>query len=260
MKTYFLDCPHCQAKLSGKAHESLGINCTELYSDGKMICDEMLSIQQLVVQCPACSFIFWTSELAEDLSRPVAAAIDTEEGRDQGHTHSKVVIYPFSSWYLFGTNPLRSRGKLALIEHLSRLLIKQRPILYDRELYLRKMLLWAHNDLVRHDDFYKLSQFFKGNISFSTWWHERSKRLFERMHFKTIRPFYVSNIKRMIEMLRSAPEKEPDKVYLAELYRLKGNFAKSIEILDELKRSTHYVTEIRKRAFNKDAAVFKVAG
>ena len=248
--TFYIKCPVCEAELAGKLHESLGINCTELYSDGKMICDELLSEPQLIVQCPSCSHIFWKDE--------TVSLTVSDENSDQG-TH-KVAIYPYSSWYLFGTNPNRSQGKIALIQHFTQLLSYLRPLNSKQEIYLRKSLLWAYNDLIRRNYSFTFLDFLKGKISYGTWRHERNHRLKEKFYFLKYTLSYKSNIKRIIDILRSAQDKEVDKVYLAELYRLKGNFDKAIEILNELNRSTHYVTMIRSKALKLNSTVFKVAG
>jgi hypothetical protein len=248
--TFYIKCPVCEAELAGKLHESLGINCTELYSDGKMICDELLSEPQLIVQCPSCSHIFWKDE--------TVSLTVSDENSDQG-TH-KVAIYPYSSWYLFGTNPNRSQGKIALIQHFTQLLSYLRPLNSKQEIYLRKSLLWAYNDLLRRNYSFTFLDFLKGKISYGTWRHERNHRLKEKFYFLKYTLSYKSNIKRIIDILRSAQDKEVDKVYLAELYRIKGNFDKAIEILNELNRSTHYVTMIRSKALKRNSTVFKVAG
>ncbi len=246
--TFYYDCPACKAVLSGKQHDMLGVNCTELYSDGKMICDEYLSAPQLLVRCPSCSYLFWTKDPNHCSEEKMTTPVD------------KTSVYPYSSWYLFGANTTRSLGKFALIKQLEKAIATLRPLNADQELYLRKQLLWAFNDLVRITYKSGFWSFLKGELSFSAWRHVHRQRLREKLFYVWRSDTYKSNIKRIIELIRSSADKEVDKVYIAELYRLKGNFSRSIEILDELHRATHYANLIRERATKKNPAVFKVAG
>ncbi|MCC7318388.1 MAG: hypothetical protein IT219_07625 [Bacteroidales bacterium] len=253
VRLYF-HCPECAAILTGKHLESPAIQCTELYSDGKMMCDELLSEPQMIVVCPSCGHIFWVIDPAspEKTLIPSFKELPTKQ--------QKVAVYPYSSWYLFGSNTYRTFGKLALIHQYSHLLTSFRPLSAEKELYLRKGLLWAHNDLVRKTSSYKFMDFLKGDVSFSTWRHDRKHRMIYKYQFLKHLPAYKANIKRMIEILRSSPEREVEKVYLAELYRLKGDFTKSLELITELNRSTHFVNIIRNKALKKVSTVFKVAG
>ncbi len=225
----------------------LGVSFTELYSDGKMLCDDFLAEPQWLVCCPSCSHVFWRSKNQEDHIPEVKIA-------DSGS------VYPYSSWYLFGVNVRQTAGKKALIRRFEKYLLMLRPLMPEQELYLRKSLLWAINDLVREkqaNDFFAL---FKGKTHFRSWRRIRHQLLTEKLLFHTYSKVYNDNIKRLIELVRSFPEKEADKVYLAELYRLKGNFARSTEVLDKLNRATYYAHQIRLRVGKKNPAVFKVAG
>lgn len=251
---FYFQCPECAAVLAGKRLDSPAVNVTELFSDGKMICDEFLSEPQMIVVCPSCSHIFWVRDPASPRETIVPSFTELT-GKNQ-----KKTVYPHSSWYLFGANTSRTQGKLALINHYSRIIAQFRPLSAEKELYIRKGLLWAQNDLVRKTEFYTLTDFFRGDISFSTWRHERKHRLVFKLYFMNMLPAYKANIKRMIEILRSSQDREVEKVYLAELYRLKGDFTKSLELIDELHRSTHFVNIIRNKALKKVSAVFKVAG
>lgn len=251
---FYFHCPECAAVLTGKQLESPAIHCTELFSDGKMMCDELLSEPQMIVVCPSCGHIFWAIDPAfpDKILVPSFKELSTKQ--------QKVAVYPYSSWYLFGSNTYRTFGKLALINQYSHLLAHYRPLSAEKELYLRKGLLWAQNDLVRKSSTYKFMDFVKGDVSFSTWRHDRNHRLLFKYHFLKQSAAYKANIKRMIEILRSSQDREVEKVYLAELYRLKGDFSKSLELVTELNRSTHFVNIIRNKALKKMSTVFKVAG
>jgi len=244
---FYFHCPNCNAVLEGKTLEMLGMNFTELYSDGKMLCDDFLTEPQWLVCCPSCSHIFWRSKNQDD-------HIPETEISDYGS------IYPYSSWYLFGANMHQTAGKKALIRRLEKFLLLLRPLSPEQELYLRKSLLWAINDLVRESQAIGFLALLQGKIGFCSWRQNRKTYLTEKFIFLSYSKAYNDNIKRLIELVRSFPDKEADKVYLAELYRLKGNFSKSREVLDKLNRATHYAHQIRMRVNRKNPAVFKVAG
>ncbi len=243
IKTYYGQCPSCLAVMEGKIQDMLGVNCTELYSDGKMLCDDYLEPQQLVC-CPSCSHVFWYSE---------AAALKT-------NNIAKESVYPYSSWYLFGTDSSTVEGKIALIHHLEKYLVLLRPLSVTQELHLRKQILWAYNDLIRDHEKFGLKAWLSNRISFRTWRFEQRRISAERNFFMSQKSRYQTNIKRLIEILRSSGDRDGDRVFIAELYRLKGNFEKSIEIIQELRRDTHYAHEIGKRARKGDPLVFQVAG
>ncbi len=244
---YYFFCPSCHAILAGKTQEMLGINFTELYSDGKMLCDELLAEPQLLVCCPSCSHLFWRPD--EVLSKLP----------DEVQRESKMV-YPYSSWYLFGADGSKTEGKKALITRCEKYLLSLRPMSAEQEFYLRKSLLWAINDLVRDYDHINFLAIFKKEFGFRWWLHNRGRLIAGRQFFLAKSKIYDDNIKRLIELVRSLPEKEADRVYLAELYRLKGNFVKSLEVLDKLNRATYYAEQIRRRVRAKNPTVFKVAG
>ncbi|PKP47948.1 MAG: hypothetical protein CVT92_16545 [Bacteroidetes bacterium HGW-Bacteroidetes-1] len=251
---FYITCPNCNATLTGKKLRAIAINYSELYSDGKMVCNELISEPQKIIKCPSCANIFWLPEIVDEIDSEIRAT-PSDEVKEE-----KIAVYSYKSWYQFGCNTSLIEGKKALIDHHFQLLVMLKPFTVEQELYLRRSLLWACNDLIRFEMVNKLSRLFSGSFSFQAWRRERHDRIIQKILFLKLNPVYKSNISRMIELIKVTKEKESDKAYLAELYREKGNFAKAMEIVNELHRSTHYVYQIHKKITKKSTSVFKVAG
>ncbi|MBS4059047.1 MAG: hypothetical protein KG029_01485 [Bacteroidetes bacterium] len=244
-------CPNCAAKLAGKRLKTDSISFSELYSDGKMLCNGLLSTEQKVVICPSCSHAFWN---------PNKTDTDFSLSGDAQEILSENAVYQFSNWYLFGCDTTHSEGKRALIERYQDLLILLKPYSSEQEMILRKELLWAINDLVREKRQYHLSDIFNGKFNFFSWRNERKEWFRQHFLFAKFGLLHVSNIKRLIELTRISEEKDINRAFLAELYREKGNFTKTIQLIGELSRSTHYVSMILEKAKSGNSFVFKVAG
>jgi hypothetical protein len=224
-----------------------GVHYSELYSDGKMICDGLLAEDQKLISCPACAHLFW---LPHQEVRP----LDTEAiMKDQ-------TIYPFSSWNQFGCDSTLFEGKIALIEHYHHLLHCIRPLGSEVELYLRKNLLWAINDLIRQRSETRLIRLLTGRSRLANWKAGRRRQIRQNIAFFEYHKIHTSNLQRLIELLRSNEDREMNRVFLCELYRQKGNFSKCLEMVGQLRRSTHYLALIEEKARLHNSLVFKVAG
>jgi hypothetical protein len=244
-----ISCPNCAARLAGKRLKTESINFSELYSDGKMLCDGILSAEQRIVICPSCSHTFWIPEKSE---------LKTYESNEIISFDN--TVYEFSNWHQFGASTSKTDGKKALILHFQELLMRMKPFTVEQEIYLRKGLLWAINDLVREKRIYSLSDIFKGSFNFFSWRNERKEWLKQQIMYIKFSDLRVSNIKRLIELIRISDDKDINRAYIAELYREKGNFTKTIQLIGELSRSTHYVSLILEKAKKGITNVFKVAG
>ena len=239
---YAFSCPRCKAIMSGKRLKDNAIYFTELYSDGKMICDGFIASDQQLVLCPSCAHTFWMDEKIQ------LSDLDDFTNKSQ--------IYPFQSWYLFGTDPRETEGILALVEHCKRMLTTMKPYTTEQEMYLRKLLLWAYNDLIR---FHATKSHFH-LLHPMVYFRSIKKKAKQAQLFRKLQPAYSSNIKLLISLLRVHDNKPESRAFIAELFREKGNFIKSIEILTAMNRSTYFVNEIMHKAQHKDTFVFKVAG
>lgn len=244
-------CPNCAAKLAGKRLKTDSISFSELYSDGKMLCNSWLSTDQKVVICPSCSHAFWNQNITDT---------DFSLSGNEQEVYFENAVYQFSNWYLFGCDTTHSEGRRALIERYQDLLILMKPYSAEQEMILRKELLWAINDLVREKKQYHLSDIFIRKFNFFSWRNERREWFRQRVLFMKFHLLHISNLKRLIELTRISEEKDINRAFLAELYREKGNFTKTIQLIGELSRSTHYVSMILEKAKKGISIVFKVAG
>lgn len=246
-EVFYHNCPACSAVLAGKKMRAETVRFSQLYSDGLMLCDGWLSTTQMIVQCPSCSHVYWL-ESAEKIK---ATAIESSV---------TLFAYSYKSWYQFGCDTTTPEGKKALIEQYLSMLQLMKPCTHEQEMYLRKMLLWAYNDLVRDRHavpIWRVRLSVKGIVS----WHRfRKKQLLQYLLFRRWKYEYTGNIKRLIELVRSSEERAYEKAFLAELYREKGNFVKSVELLQQLGRSTHFVAHILDKARRRNSLVFLVAG
>ncbi len=238
---FIFSCPQCSAQLCGKRLKTDAAYFTELYSDGKMISEGIVFTDFQAVVCPSCAHAFWLENEKTELQ-------DTEV--------ADYLVYPFQTWYLFGLDRNTPEGIRAMITRLQMLVNILKPYTNEQELYLRKLLLWAYNDLVRIDEEYTPS-FFKQPLAYLS---EKRKRRKNLKAFQAYRQEYVANISRLIELLRIEEDKAANIAFIAELFREKGKFAKCLEILDKAMVSTHYLSEIHERASKENALVFKVAG
>lgn len=246
-EVFYHHCPVCSALLAGKKMRTETVRFSQLYSDGLMLCDGWLSTTQMIVQCPSCSHVYWLDTVK-----------DNTESENKSTTHS--FAYSYKSWYQFGCETTSIEGKNALIEQYLSMLRMMKPCTHEQELYLRKRLLWAFNDLVRDRSVvpvWRVPFSIKGIME----WHRyRKKQLRQFLLFRKWKYEYISNIKRLIELVRSCEERAYEKTFLAELYREKGNFKKSAEILQQLGRSTHFVAYLLEKVQRKNSLVFLVAG
>lgn len=252
---FYFQCPNCNATLQGKKLRPTAVKSNVLYSDGKMITNGLLSEKQQVVRCPSCAFIFWLSPNCI----PVSDA-ETNNYISSQTDDMSMAAYAYSTWYQFGCNPFKTEGIKALINHYLNLLIELKPFSAEQEIYLRQQLLWACNDLVRYNAVNKIKSLFVNLFYFMGWHNCRIEAIKRHIMFLKLKPVYVFNLKRLIELMRSSKEKPMEKELLAELYREKGNFIKAKETLQQINQSSHYVANIRKNVHDKNSIVFKVAG
>jgi hypothetical protein len=244
---FVLTCPSCSSRLAGLKLNPEGVQYSELFSDGKMICDGYLAEDQKIVACPACGHLSWLPNIS------VRATINDPSSDDQ-------TVYPFSSWYQFGCNTLTYSGKISLIEHYQHLLQCVRPLSNEVEIYLRKNLLWAINDLIRQRSETRFVRLLLGKSKPANWRKGRRRQIRQNIAFVHYHEVHKANLQRLIELLRSNEERDINKVFLCELYREKGNFTKCLELVGQLKRSTHYLSLIEEKARLHNSLVFKVAG
>ena len=148
--SYYFQCPHCQAWLEGRNLKAEMVNQSILYSDGKVLNDNLITTPQKMIMCPSCGHIFWVEKPAEPFI--------TYEKPD-------AEVYSWNTWRFFGISFSDNKGKMALVNHYKTFLKKSH---YDpkKEIYLRRFLWWAYNDLHRNHQHVRLKYFLNGFMSY----------------------------------------------------------------------------------------------
>ena len=240
---YYFQCPNCQAWLEGRNLKPELVNESILYSDGKVLNDNYITTRQKMILCPSCGLMFW-------VDNPEKANITTQR--------PDAALYSWNTWRFYGIRFSDNRGKLALIRHYQTFLQKSH---YEpkNEIYLRRLLWWAYNDLHRNHQHIRLKFFLNGFMSYGVWLSNRRMILEgEKLFFKNYKGF-SANLKRLLELLERHPEEQFD-LELPEIYRELRQFDKVKAILDEKVAKTHFTSEILRHSRWKDARVFMVSG
>ena len=56
---YYFQCPNCHAWLEGRNLKAEMVNQSILYSDGKVLNDNLITTRQKMIMCPSCGHVFW---------------------------------------------------------------------------------------------------------------------------------------------------------------------------------------------------------
>ena len=174
--SFYFQCPHCQAWLEGRNLKAEMVNQAILYSDGKVLNDNLITTPQKMIMCPSCGHSFWVEHPEEPFI--------TYEKPD-------AEVYSWNTWRFFGISFSDNKGKMALINHYKTFLKKSH---YDpkKEIYLRRFLWWAYNDLHRNHQHVRLKYLLNGFMSFGVW-HCNRKLILDRWVAERISPmnYYV---------------------------------------------------------------------
>lgn len=128
-----------------------------------------------------------------------------------------------------------------------------------KEIYLRRLLWWAYNDLHRNHQHIRLRYFLNGFMSFGVWHCNRSLIIEgEKLFFKNLNGF-TENLKRLQVLLEKHPEEQID-LEMPEIYRELRQFDKAKELLDQVGSRTHFTNEMIRHSKWKDPRVFMVSG
>ena len=241
--SYYFQCPQCKAWLEGRNLRTELVNEAILYSDGKVLNDNHITTPQKMILCPSCGHVFW-------LENPVAPLITYDK--------PDVEVYSWNTWRFFGISFSHNKGKLALISHYETFLKKSR---YDpkKEIYLRRFLWWAYNDLHRNHQHLRLKYFLNGMMSFGVWNHNRKLvRGGEKLFLKKQAGF-IDNLKRLLALLEKHPEAQVD-LEVPEIYRELRQFDKAKALLEQAGSRTHFTNEMLRHSRWKDSRVFMVSG
>ena len=240
---YYFQCPHCHAWIEGRNLKSEMVNEAILYSDGKILYDNYITTRQKIVICPSCAHTFWVEEPSEPFITTTKPDAD---------------IYSWNTWRFYGVSFSDNKGKMALIRHYQTFLKKS---YYEpkNEIYLRRLLWWAYNDLHRNFHYIRPKYYLNGFMSYGVWSAYR-KLLLEGEHLfvKNINDFN-DNLHRLLELLDRHPEEKID-LELPEIYRELRDFETSKTLLDDATSRTHFTNEMIRRNKWKDSRVFMVSG
>ena len=240
---YYFQCPHCHAWIEGRNLKSELVNEAILYSDGKVLYDNYITTRQKMVICPSCAHTFWVEEPAEPFITTVKPQAD---------------IYSWNTWRFYGVSFSNNKGKLALIRHYQTFLKKS---YYEpkNEIYLRRLLWWAYNDLHRNFHYISPKYLLNGFMSYGVWSAYRKMMLEgERLFLKNLNDFN-ENLQRLLALLEKHPEEKID-LELPEIYRELRQYDKAKELLDNFPTRTHFTNEMIRHSKWKDSRVFMVSG
>jgi len=121
----------------------------------------------------------------------------------------------------------------------------------EKELYIRNRLMWAINDLIRHN---------------AKWWKARSYRMLKAVienrrqslkKFEDLELMMRDNLERMIFLYIKS--EDVDLIFLAEMYREHENFEKAADILGKVEQRGSTWKKIRKKVRRKDSMVFQLS-
>lgn len=244
----YLRCPQCNSWLEGHKLRPEMVNSSILYSDGKTLNDDYIMEPQKIIICPGCGHWFWIDSYEE----PVITKTKPAEW-----------CYGWNTWRFFGVHFTSNEGKSALIEHYKDILAITHDT--DREIYLRRMLWWSYNDLIRNFYQASLSYLFSGEMSFNVWRKNRLKILKGISLFRQHHDDYIDNCMALLNLVKDRytpndDEYEKSILEIMELYRETGQYEKAQEILNTVPRRTHYIANIEKYVRQRKDFVFLVVG
>lgn len=248
-ETFYIQCPRCHSWMEGHILKSSMINQSILYSDGKILNDGYITESQKVMICPACSHWSWIEEYNE----PVISWM-----KPSGF------YYTWNSWRFYGVHFGSNEGRMALVNHYRDFLEKSDTDV-DKEIYFRRLMWWAYNDLIR--DLYQtdIHHIISKEMSFNVWKKNRAKLLNGYKLFREHREDYLENLRILVKLLENRytdddEEFEATALDIIEIYRQLGNFDKAEELINKTTRRTYFIASIEKRISAKDDLVFLVTG
>lgn len=241
--SFYFCCPSCKAWLEGRDSRAEVINEAILYSDGKTLYDNYITTRQKMIICPSCAHIFWI----EDVVEPIIT-----------YNKPDADIYSWSSWRFYGVSFSDNKGKMALIQHYHNFLSRRN---YDaaKEIYLRRFLWWAYNDLHRNHFQVKLKYWLDGTMSYDVWRQNRKMLMRGELLFQKNYDDFKKNLERLLQLLERHPE-EANELEIPEIYRELRQFDKAKAYLDNHKDFSHYSEKMRLFVSWKYSRVFLVSG
>jgi hypothetical protein len=240
---YYFQCPSCHAWLEGRNLKAELVNEAILYSDGKVLYDNYITTRQKMLICPSCAHTFW-------IENPVEPIVTTQK--------PDADVYSWSTWRFYGISFSNIRGKLALIKHYQ-VFLKKRNYDAIKEIYLRRLLWWAYNDLRRNHQQIRIKYFLNGFMSFNVWRLNRRMLIQGEAFFIKNREGFAQNLKRLLVLLEKHPEERAD-LEMPEIYRELRQFDKAKALLENTRSRTHFTNQLLRYCKWKESRVFMVTG
>ncbi len=247
--TFYIQCPRCKSWMEGHLLISSMVNQSILYSDGKILNDGYITENQKMIVCPACSHWSWVEKYEEPF-------IVKKKPKD--------TFYKWNSWRFYGVHSVSNKGKTALINHYKKFLTNANYNI-DQEIYFRRLLWWAYNDLVRDKYQIYIERYTSKEMSFNVWYRNRKRILQGMKLFKEYHDDFKENLRILIDLykLRYTPddeEYESVNLDIIEIYRQLGDFENAKALLEQTTRRTHFISTIEKKVDEKNDLVFLVSG
>ena len=227
-----LKCPRCGALMTTYDLMSYTVHRSESWSDGKTGAGMPASKNILI--CAVCREVFWTDDarLPEDPDWPaddsVASALDLydlEWKFDDGSDEKTIDFY----------NNLLDNG------------FADEDV---KEYYVRTRIWWSINNLIRHLSTWKSARNL-GMLRKIIKHRRKTKALFK--HYSAL---FDKNLDRLIFLLIKSAD--VDMLYLANMYRERGDFNKAKEILEKVEDKSKTWTKIKKKVERKDRMVIRL--
>ncbi len=230
-------CPHCQTLMMDyelMSYTSDG--SAEYFSDGKNDSIPSMNNTQGIGICAECNKPFWRGD-----SKLPEQQIDREPMENLPNV--KEVYDLFMAF--------DEEGKERRINFYKELIENNFAKSEWQEYHLREKLWWAVNDTIRHLSGWTVARNLRQLRDIII--HRRScKRL-----YKKYQPLLAENLTRMIFLYIKSTD--VDLLYLANMYREKGDFDKALDILSKVdgKRGSTY-TKLRRKIRRGNRRVFQL--
>lgn len=247
--TFYIQCPRCGSWMEGHLLISSMVNQSILYSDGKILNDGYITEHQKMVICPACNHWSWIEKYEEPYI--------TKKRPDS-------TFYTWNSWRFYGAHFGSNEGRLALVNHYKHFLEKSEYTL-DQEIYFRRLMWWAYNDLVRNRHQINFECYTSKEMSFKVWYKNRRKLLQGIEFFNQNYNNFINNLSILVNLLKDRyteddEEFESTNLDIIEMYRQLGDFENAKKLLTETTRRTYFISTIERKVEEEDKLVFLVTG
>lgn len=247
--TFYVQCPKCKSWMEGHLLISSMVNQSILYSDGKILNDGYITEQQKMIICPACNHWSWIEKYDE----PFISKTKPDEK-----------FYTWNSWRFYGVHFESNEGRIALVNHYRSFLEKSEHN-KDQEIYFRRLMWWAYNDLVRNKYQASFERYTSKEMSFKVWYRNRKKLKAGEELFKLHHADFIENLNILVDLLKDRytpddEEYEATNLDIIEMYRQLGDFENARRLLDVTTRRTYFISRIEEKVEEKDDLVFLVTG